>query len=153
MVISNEAIAAARKVGKAAGPRIVSARYRRTGSKLEIEYENGVMIMVPVALIQEFAMLEAPPGAAGLSNIEIWGGGYDLHFPRLDAFVHGPALLKGILGTEAWMREHARGMGSAKSPAKAAAARADGLKGGRPRKPQTVAAAKMLRRHPAAHPA
>jgi hypothetical protein len=139
MAITDEHIAAARKAGKGAAPRIAHASYKRGSGKLAVEYDNGVTIAVPVGLLQEFALLESPPCAADLSAIEIWGGGYDLHFPRIDTFIHGAALLKGILGSKAWMRELARGMGSAKSHAKAAAARANGLKGGRPRKTPMVA--------------
>ncbi|WP_186308747.1 DUF2442 domain-containing protein [Paraburkholderia sp. BCC1885] len=146
MAVTTESIAAARKAGKALGPRIVSARYRRAGGKLEVEYENGVMLAVPVALIQEFALLETTPSTTDLSRISIWGGGYDLHFSRLDMFVHGTALLKGILGTKAWMREHARSLGTTKSPAKAAAARENGKKGGRPRK-QPVATTSAKQRN------
>ena len=134
MEITKEQISAARKAGKDSGPRIVSARYKRTSSKLDVEYDNGVSICVPVSLLQEFALLEKEPSTADLSYIEIWGGGYDLHFPRIDTFIQGTALLKGIMGTRAWMRELARGMGAAKSQAKTVAARANGLKGGRPRK-------------------
>ena len=43
-------------------------------------------------------------------------------------------LLNGILGTKALMSELARRAGSVTSPAKAAAARVNGAKGGRPRK-------------------
>ena len=42
--------------------------------------------------------------------------------------------MNGIFGTKAWMNELARRAGSVTSPAKAAAARANGAKGGRPRK-------------------
>ena len=42
--------------------------------------------------------------------------------------------MNGIFGTKAWMNELARRAGSVTSPAKAAAARADGAKRGRPRK-------------------
>jgi hypothetical protein len=42
-----------------------------------------------------------------------------------------PGLLAGLFGTKAYM---ARRAGQAKSPAKAAAARENGRKGGRPRK-------------------
>ncbi len=140
MAVTTDVIAAARKAAKTAGPRVVSARYRRASAKLDIEYENGVRLALPVKLIEELAALEQPVSAADLSNIEIWGGGYDLYFPRIDTFVHGPALLRGALGSKAWMRELARAMGMAKSPAKAAAARNNGLKGGRPRKHSASAA-------------
>ncbi|MFM0069241.1 DUF2442 domain-containing protein [Paraburkholderia aspalathi] len=157
VVISNEQIAAARKPGGAAGPVVTAACYRRTSGKLEVEYDNGVTLAVPVAIIQEFEF--APDAsAADLAKIEIWGTGHDIYFPRLDVFVHAPALLQGIFGTKAWMREHARGMGSARSAAKAAAARENGKKGGRPRKPQVAPADKaaltgMHPRRPPASPA
>jgi len=46
-----------------------------------------------------------------------------------------PALVSGIFGTRAWMtRELARAGGRKTSEAKTVAARANGAKGGRPRK-------------------
>jgi hypothetical protein len=46
-----------------------------------------------------------------------------------------PALVAGIFGTKRWMTgELARIAGRVRSPAKASAARANGAKGGRPRK-------------------
>jgi len=48
----------------------------------------------------------------------------------LDVDLSIPGLLSGIFGTKAYM---ARRAGQATSPAKAAAARANGAKGGRPR--------------------
>lgn len=140
VAISKEQIAAARKAAKETGPRAVRARYRRASAKLEVEYENGVTLAVPVTLIQELA----GASAAALSQIEISPAGTGLHFPRLDADVYVPALFEGIYGTRAWMREHARGMGSATSPAKTAAARENGKKGGRPRKPQAAIVGKAV---------
>lgn len=134
MALTTETLAAARKAGKALGPKLVSARYRRAGGKLEVTFDNDVALSLPVALIQEFARLDTPPSPADLSAIEIWGGGYDLHFPRIGVFVNGTALLAGMLGTKAWMGMLARNLGSTRSPAKAHAARENGKKGGRPRK-------------------
>ena len=115
-------------------PVVVAARYNRTRGKLEISFAHGVDIAVPVTLIQDFHLMEKWPTAAQLSKIEIWGAGHSLYFPRLDELVWAPGLLKGVYGTRLWMGGLARGMGSAKSPAKAAASRANGRKGGRPRK-------------------
>lgn len=148
VTISNEQIATARKVGTAAGPIVTGARYRRSNGKLEVDYENGVTLAVPVAIIQEFQFAR-DASAADLAKIEIWGAGRDLYFPHLDVLVHAPALLQGFFGTKAWMREHARNMGSAKSPSKAAAARENGKKGGRPRKPQVASPGERPRRSPA----
>ncbi|MFX1695449.1 hypothetical protein [Paraburkholderia sp. A1RO-5L] len=66
---------------------------------------------------------------------EIWGAGQTIYFPQLDLLVWALGLLQGFYGPKAWMRELARAMGSVTSPAKAAAARANGRKavGGRAR--------------------
>ncbi|QGZ61851.1 hypothetical protein [Paraburkholderia acidisoli] len=56
--------AAARQAGKAPGPKLVAARYRRAAARLEVTFDNGVALCVPVALIQEFARLASPPSAA-----------------------------------------------------------------------------------------
>jgi hypothetical protein len=66
-----------------------------------------------------------------LAEVEILGLGYGLHWEGLDVDLSLPGLMAGILGTKAYM---ARRAGQASSPAKAAAARANGAKGGRPRK-------------------
>ena len=75
--------------------------------------------------------LEAVCESAGLAQVEILGTGYGLHWDALDADLSIPGLLAGLFGTKAFMARHA---GRATSPAKAAAARANGAKGGRPRK-------------------
>jgi hypothetical protein len=70
-----------------------------------------------------------------LANIEVDGCGFNLHWPALDVDLHVLALVPGIFGIQAWMtRALARAAGQATSPAKAAAARANGAKGGHPRK-------------------
>jgi hypothetical protein len=70
-----------------------------------------------------------------LALIEISPSGLGLHWPRLDADLFVPALLEGVFGSQAWMaREMGARGGRARSAAKSQAARANGLKGGRPRK-------------------
>ena len=72
---------------------------------------------------------------ADLSEIEISPEGFGLHFPRLDADLYVPGLLAGQLGSKAWMAARlGREGGKARTPAKQAAARANGKLGGRPRK-------------------
>jgi len=66
-----------------------------------------------------------------LAGVEVLGAGSGLHWEALDVDLSVPALLAGLFGTRAHM---ARRGGQATSPAKAAAARANGAKGGRPRK-------------------
>lgn len=66
-----------------------------------------------------------------LEAVDILGVGYGLHWEALDVDLSVPGLLDGLFSTRAYM---ARRAGQATSPAKARAARANGAKGGRPRK-------------------
>jgi hypothetical protein len=63
--------------------------------------------------------------------VEVSAAGYGLHWESLDLDYTVPGLMNGVFGTAKWMAAKA---GRATSPAKAAAARANGAKGGRPRK-------------------
>lgn len=112
-------------------PQASSARYDRRTGRVRVELTNGCSFVFPARSLQGMA------GAsdAELAEIEIMGIGYGLHWPALDADFTVPGLLMGIFGTRAWMAsELARRAGQATSPAKSAAARANGRKGGRPRK-------------------
>ena len=112
-------------------PRATTARYDRKTGRVVIDLVNGCTYAFPAKLVQDLQ------GAShhDLANVEVEGLGFDLHWPALDADLYVPALVAGIFGTRDWMtKELARRAGQAKSPAKAAAARANGLKGGRPRK-------------------
>ena len=79
--------------------------------------------------------------AADLRNIEISAAGLGLHWPKLDADLHVPALVKGVLGAKQWMTQIGAAGGKAVTVAKAAAACANGKLGGRPRKTRAVDAA------------
>ena len=66
-----------------------------------------------------------------IAAVEVLPQGRGLHWEALDVDISLPGLVNGIFGTRAYM---ARFAGQSTSPAKAAAARANGAKGGRPRK-------------------
>ena len=112
-------------------PRASAARYDRGTGRVVIELANGCAYAFPARLVQDLH----GAGDDELADLQIDGLGFNLHWPALDADLYVPALVSGIFGTRAWMnRELARRAGLTTSPAKAAAARANGAKGGRPRK-------------------
>jgi protein involved in temperature-dependent protein secretion len=109
----------------------VRADYDSRQNRLVVDLNTGVTIMVPVALIEELSDADAND----LTEIEISPAGTALHWPRIDADVYVPSLIQGIYGTKRWMAAQLGAAGGrATSPAKSTAARANGAKGGRPRK-------------------
>lgn len=108
-------------------PRAVTARYDRKTDRIIVGLTNGCSFNFPPRLAQG---LETATDAE-LGQVELIGEGYGLHWEALDVDLSLPGLLAGIFGTRSHM---ARLAGRATSPAKAAAARVNGAKGGRPRK-------------------
>ncbi len=112
-------------------PRAVSARYDRATGRIVVELTSGSAFAFPARLGQG---LEAATDEE-LARVVIQGAGYGLHWENLDVDLSIPGLAAGIFGTKAHM---ARIAGRSTSAAKAAAARANGAKGGRPRKATTA---------------
>ena len=108
-------------------PRAKAARYDRPSGRVIVDLTNGCTFAFPARLAQG---LETASDAA-LSEVEILGAGSGLHWTALDTDLTIPGLLAGLFGTKAYL---ARQAGQAKSLAKAAAARSNGAKGGRPRR-------------------
>ena len=108
-------------------PRAAAARYDRRSRQVVVELSNGCTFAFPPRLAQG---LEAATEEQ-LSEVEILGAGSGLHWEALDADLSIPGLLAGLFGTKAYWAQQA---GGATAPAKAAAARANGAKGGRPRR-------------------
>jgi hypothetical protein len=104
-----------------------SARYDAATKRLVVELKNGSTFMVPASLVQGLA--DATDDQR--SEIEVWGEGYALRWEQLDLDFTVPGLVSGVFGTKRYMASLA---GRATSSAKSAAARANGAKGGRPRK-------------------
>ena len=114
------------RIARLAEPRAARAWYDASRGDVVVELTNGSTFSFPARLGQG---LEAATGDQ-LAEIEILGAGYGLHWEALDVDLSIPGLVSGLFGTKAHM---ARQAGKATSPAKAAAARANGAKGGRPR--------------------
>ncbi len=131
---SDAAIKKAEALGEAmlaSEPRAATARYEPATGRVVVDLVNGCSYAFPVALVQD--LQGASP--SDLAGVTVDGLGFNLHFPSLDVDLYVPALVAGIFGTRVWMtRELARIAGRATSKAKASAARANGAKGGRPRK-------------------
>ncbi len=128
--ITDAALDAAEERGRIAlqtEPRAASARYDRRRKQIVVMLTNGCSFAFPPRMAQ--GLEDASDDQ--LAALEILGQGYGLHWEALDVDLSIPGLLAGIFGTRSYM---ARRAGQATSPAKAKAARANGAKGGRPRK-------------------
>ncbi|NML95915.1 DUF2442 domain-containing protein [Novosphingobium olei] len=128
--LSEAQLAAAEERGRIAAqiePRAASARYDRRRGRMVVSLTNGCSFTFPPHLAQ--GLEEASDDE--LAAFEVLGNGYGLHWEGLDVDLSIPGLLAGLFGTSTYM---ARRAGQARSVAKAAAARANGAKGGRPRK-------------------
>ncbi len=140
MAISEEVFAAANRRGekvKAAFPAAVSVRYDRRIARLVISLSSGMDISFSPKQAQ--GLETAKPD--DLTGAQISPSGLGVYFPKLDADLYIPALLEGFLGSRRWMAaQNGRAGGKASSEAKSLAARANGLRGGRPKKTAPVTA-------------
>lgn len=108
-------------------PRAVRAWYDHESKLVMFELKNGCVFGFPRSL--GWGLEDATPEQ--LAEVEVQSGGEGLGWDGLDAHLSVPGLLYYRLNVPAW---YAKWLGSAKSEAKAAAARENGKKGGRPRK-------------------
>lgn len=126
------------KARLAGNPTAVTARYDRRVGRVVVALSTGLEIAFKPHHAQ--GLRDARP--AQLADIEISPSGLGLHFPHLDADLYLPALLQGFLGSRQWMAQAmGKAGGQAVTKPKAAAARANGRLGGRPRKTPTPQAA------------
>ncbi len=131
--ITQEEYLAAGEAGRLAAetePRARSAHYDPTSKRVVIELTNGCVFAFPA----EYGQGLRGATAEQLSNVEVVPGGSGLVWDEIDAGLSVPGLVAGVFGSAAWMRELGRLGGQVQSPAKAAASRENGKKGGRPRK-------------------
>ena len=107
-------------------PIAKSARFDTASDRVVVDLTNGCTFIFPPRLVQGLEQASNDE----ISQVDI-GSGVGLHWDKLDVDVRVSGLMAGIFGTQSYM---ARLGGSTRSPAKSAAARANGKKGGRPRK-------------------
>ncbi|MDE0059766.1 MAG: DUF2442 domain-containing protein [Defluviicoccus sp.] len=123
--------AAARMQRKRDAGHALSARYDRWRRRVVVRLNTGIEVAFPPELAEGLAGASSEDPA----EIEIGPSGLGLHWPTLDADLHVPALLRGVLGSRSWMAAHPGAASDrSRSPAKAKAARENGRKGGRPRR-------------------
>lgn len=107
----------------------VSARFDVTAKVLFVHLRAGANVEFPRKLLRE---LHGVRNADYLTNVEI--AGEALRWPDLDVDISIMGLLTDVFGASFFSAASGRIGGSARTKAKAAAARANGAKGGRPRK-------------------
>jgi hypothetical protein len=117
-------------------PRAARATYRARDNALLIELTNGAAITIPVKLIPGLKRATARE----VRSIEVLGRGGGLHWESLDLDLSVPTLVSSVFAGPEWMAELGRIGGARSSTAKAAAARRNGRKGGRPRNRPSVSA-------------
>ena len=138
--------------------RAVSVRFDQKTNELVLGLRGGLTLLIPVHLLQGVAG-KAPEL---IEQVELAANGSALHFELLDADFAIQSLAAGSFGTAKWMQvledaglldpssiERRRALanlqiltaadmgrkgGSARTQTKSAASRANGIKGGRPRK-------------------
>ena len=110
-------------------PRAATAAYRGRDQALHVELTNGAKFIIPVKLIPE--LQKAP--VRDIRKVEVLGRGGGLHWETLDVDISVPGLVASVFEGPTWLAELGRVGGQRSSAAKAAAARKNGRKGGRPR--------------------
>lgn len=113
---------------RAGRPIPSSVRFEGPSERVIVEFTNGASFMFPARSLEG---LEAATPQQ-LAEVELLGE-TGLHWEELDIDYTISGLMNGIFGTKAFMDARRRG-GQSRSEAKISASRANGAKGGRPRK-------------------
>lgn len=108
---------------------VVDARYDPVRNVIDLAFHGGGSMSVP-------GLEEAR--ASDLGTICVSAAGDALSWPSLDINVYVPGLVERAFGTRLFAAATGRRGGQRKTRAKTAAAKANGAKGGRPRKELSV---------------
>lgn len=113
---------------RAGRPIPATVRFDPLSERLVVEFTNGAAFAVPARALQGLENATT----AQLLEVELLGE-TGLHWESLDVDYSITGLMSGVFGSRAFMDAQRRG-GQSRSAAKVAASRANGAKGGRPRK-------------------
>ena len=111
-----------------------AARYLRDRDAIEIEFNGGGIIIIPRRAIPEIARART----SVLEGVTVSIAGDAIHWRALDVDISVPGLVEHVFGTRLFAASTGHRGGRQTSKAKAAAARLNGAKGGRPRKRSTA---------------
>jgi Protein of unknown function (DUF2442) len=128
----------AERIANLTEPRATAAFYDPATGRIVVELKLGSAFAFPPALLHELADLTPEE----LARVEVDASEEALSWEEFDIDISVPGILVAILG-DSMLKAFASRGGSSTSERKAAAARANGRKGGRPRK-------KRLAKEPAA---
>ncbi|NML73172.1 DUF2442 domain-containing protein [Rhizobium sp. S-51] len=113
-------------------PVPVAVRFDPGSERVVVEFANGAAFLFPARSLEGLETATV----SQLSEVELLGE-TGLHWETLDVDFTISGLMAGIFGSKVFMDAQRRG-GQSRSPAKVAASRANGAKGGRPRKAGTL---------------
>ncbi len=113
-----------------AGFRTAQVTYDPATEQVAVMLTNGASFRVPVSIFPDVAEATEEVRA----SVRLSSDGDGLRWDALDVDYYWPYLMGELLGQAAWRRAASRTLASMTSPAKRRAARANGRKGGRPRK-------------------
>jgi hypothetical protein len=113
---------------------VVEAQYDATRDAIDLRFRSGGSMTIPRQIVPG---LEGVP-ASTLEGINVSPAGDALFWPSLDVDVYVPGLVERAFGSRLFARATGQRGGRRLSKAKAAAARTNGAKGGRPRKHLTA---------------
>jgi hypothetical protein len=115
--------------------RAKSASIEKDGNvlMLHVRLVGGSRLAFPLSRIKSFTPARIRVAGSALYAVKVEDRGASISWPDLDIDFSVVEMLPKYLGITT-ARESARRAGSVASPAKAVAARANGAKGGRPRK-------------------
>jgi Protein of unknown function (DUF2442) len=117
---------------RSARPIPVAVSFDRENERIVVDFDNGATFLVPPRALEGLEHATADQ----LSEVELLGE-TGLHWETLDVDYTIQGLMAGIFGSRAFLEAQRRG-GQSRSPAKIAASRANGARGGRPKKSEAI---------------